>query len=93
MMHMEICIILPGLFGACPQTQEFFILLIQEGIFMEWGSLWKKTMGHLLRSSMSIGFIKEGMGRVEARLDSVGRREVSKRFFCKAFCGLGIWEG
>ena len=68
MMHMEMCIILPGLFGVCPQTQEFFILLIQEGIFMEWGSLWKKIIGHLLKSSMSMGLTKEGKGRVETRV-------------------------
>ena len=68
MMLMEICIILPRLFGVCPQTREFFILFIQGGIFMEWGSLWKKTIGHLLKSSMSMGLIKEGKGRVETRV-------------------------
>jgi len=62
MMYMKIYIILPGLFGVCPQTRQFFILLIEGVKLMECGYLWKKVRGHLLEGSMVMGLIKEGEG-------------------------------
>jgi len=48
-MHMEICIILPGLFGVCPQTQKVFALLIKGFNLVKCGSLWGNAIGHLWR--------------------------------------------
>ena len=60
MNPLNIYIILPGLFGVCPQTREFFILLIQEGIFMEWGFLWKKNHRASLEEQYEHGVDKRG---------------------------------
>ena len=62
MMHVEICIILPGLFRVCPQTQKVFALLIKGINLMKCCSLWGKAIGHLWRESMVMGLIKEGEG-------------------------------
>jgi len=78
MMHVEICIILPGLFGVCPQTQKAFALLIKGVNLVKCGSLWGKAIGHLWSESMVMGLIQEGEGgRVKngARFSRVKRGE------------------
>ena len=78
MMYMKIYIILPGLFGVCPQTRKFFNLLIKGVKLIECGSLWKKVIRHLLRDGMVMGLIKKGEGgRVKkgARFNQVKRGE------------------
>jgi len=78
MMHMKICIILPWLFGVCPQTQKVFALLVKGVNLVKCGSLWGKAIGHLWRESMVKGLIKEGEGgRVKngARFNRVKRGE------------------
>jgi len=78
MNPLNMYIILPGLFGVCPQTRRVFFLLIKEVNFMKRGSLREKLIRHLLRDSMVMGLIKEGEGgRVEngARFKRVKRGE------------------
>ena len=73
MMHVEICIILPGLFGVCPQTQKVFALLIKGVNLVKCGSLLGKAIGPLWRDSKVVGLIKEGEGRrVKMGLGSIG---------------------
>jgi len=78
MMHVEICIILPGLFGVCPQTQKVFVLLVKGVNLMKCGFLWGKAIGHLWRESMVMGLIKEGEGervKIGARFNRVKKGE------------------
>ena len=77
-MHMEIYIILPGLFGVCPQTQKVYALLVKGVNLVKCGSLWGKAIRHLWRDSKVMGLIKEGEGgRVKngARFNRVKRGE------------------
>ena len=67
MNPLNIYIILPGLFGVCPQTRRVFFRLIKEVNFMNWGSLREKVIRHLWKSIMSMGLKKEGKGRLETR--------------------------
>ena len=67
MNALNIYIILPGLFGVCPQTRRVFFRLTKEVNFTKWGSLREKVMRHLRKGSMSMGLKKEGKGRVETR--------------------------
>jgi len=78
MNPLNMYIILPGLFGVCPQTRRVFFPLVKEVNFMKRGSLREKDIRHLLRDSMVLGLIKEGEGeRVEngARSNRVKRSE------------------
>ena len=69
MMHMEICIILPGLFGVCPQTQKVFAPLVKGVNLVKCGSLWGKAIGHLWRESKAMGWIKGEEGKINFVLD------------------------
>ena len=69
MMYMEIYIILPGLFGVCPQTQKVFALLVKGVNLVKCGSLWGKAIGHLRRESKAMDWIKGGEGKVNFALD------------------------
>ena len=68
-MHMEICIILPGLFGVCPQTQKVFVIVVKGVNLVKCGSLWGKAIGHLWRESKAIGWIEGEEGKVNFMLD------------------------
>ena len=63
MRHMEICIILPRLFGVCPQTQKVYALLVKGVNLVKCGSWWGKAIRHLSRDSKVVGLIKECVER------------------------------
>ena len=67
MKPLNIYIILPRLFGVCPQTRSVFFPLIKEVNFMKWVSLREKVIRHLWKGSTSMWLKKEGKGRVETR--------------------------